>query len=104
MSYRVAERLIGDLFPFAVGRASSTTRRQLIRRASRLASDFGRSDPPNRDVAHSIDLGIDTTFVRSNAADGPRHHEVLIGVGTNDRGQTLKVGTGISASATPPPS
>jgi hypothetical protein len=100
MSYRVAERLIGDLFPFAAGRASSTTRRQLIRRASRLASDFGRSDPPNRDVAHSIDLGIDTTFVRSNAADGPRHHEVLIGVGTNDRGQTLKVGAVISASAT----
>jgi hypothetical protein len=52
-------------------------------------------------VATSIDLGIDTTFVRSNAADGPRHHEVLIGVGSNDRRQTLKVGTVISASATP---
>lgn len=61
MSYRVAERLIGDLFPFAVGRASSTTRRQLLRRASRLAADFGRSGPLNRNAANSIDLGIDTT-------------------------------------------
>ena len=84
MSYRVAERLIGDLFPFAAGRASSTTRRELLRRASRLAADFGRSGPLNRNAANSIDLGIDTTFVRSNTTDGPRHHEVLIGVGTND--------------------
>ena len=101
MSYRVAERLIGDLFPFAVGRASSTTRRQLLRRASRLAADFGRSGPLNRTAANSIDLGIDTTFVRSNTTDGPRHHEVLIGVGTNDSGQALKVGAVISASDTP---
>jgi len=96
MSYRVAERLIDDLFPFAAGHASSTTRRQLLRRASLLASDFGRSAPSNRDAATSIDLGIDTTFVRGNAADGPRHHEVLISVGINNRGQALKVGAAIS--------
>lgn len=46
-------------------------------------------------------IGRDTTFVRSNTTDGPRHHEVLIGVGTNDSGQALKVGAVISASDTP---
>ena len=50
---------------------------------------------------NSIDLGIDTTFVRSNTADGPRHHEVLIGVGTNDRGQSVKIGAVILASENP---
>jgi hypothetical protein len=46
--------------------------------------------------AVSIDLGIDTAFVRSAAAQGPRHHEVLIGVGSNDRGETVKIGAVIA--------
>ena len=101
MSFRMAERLIGDLFPFAVGRARSTTRRQVLRRATLLEVDLGRSDPDDRQTATSIDLGIDTTFVRSNTAEGPRQHEVLIGVGSNDRGQAVKIGAVISPSGKP---
>lgn len=101
MSFGMAERLVGDLFPFAVGRARSTTRRQVLRTATLLEADLGRFDPGYHQTATSIDLGIDTTFVRSNAAEGPRHHEVLIGVGTNDRGQAVKVGAVISALGRP---
>jgi len=101
MSYRMVERLVSDLFPFAVGRARSTTRRQLLRRATHLAADLGGSAPEDRQTATSIDLGIDTTFIRSNSAQGPRHHEVLIGVGSNDRGQVVKAGAVISASDKP---
>ena len=97
MSYRMVERLVSDLFPFAVGRARSTTRCQLLRRATRLEGDLDQCDAPARRAATSIDLGIDTTFIRSNQAEGPRHHEVLIGVGSNDIGQVLKVGAVISA-------
>ncbi len=75
MSYRMVERFVGDLFPFAVGRARSTTRRQVLRRATQLAADLGGSDLEDRQTAISIDLGIDTTFIRSNSAKGPRHHE-----------------------------
>lgn len=39
--------------------------------------------------------------MRSNAAEGPRDHEVLIGVGTNDRDQGVKVGAVISALGRP---
>jgi hypothetical protein len=49
----------------------------------------------------SIELGLDTTFIRSCAADGPRHHEVLIGVGVNDRGQEAKIGGVIAAVEQP---
>ena len=40
MSYRMAGRLVGDLFPFAVGRASNTTRRQVLRRATHFDADL----------------------------------------------------------------
>jgi hypothetical protein len=100
MSYRMAERIVGELFPFAVGRASSTARRQLLRRATGLATDRDCAEP-DRPTATAIDLGIDTTFIRSNAAEGSRHHEVLIGVGTNGRGKTVKLGAVISACDKP---
>ena len=100
MSYRMAERIVGELFPFAVGRASSTARRQLLRRATCLATDRDCAEP-DRPTATAIDLGIDTTFIRSNSAEGPRHHEVLVGVGTNDRGKTVKLGAVISACDKP---
>ena len=100
MSYRMAERLLVDLFPFAVGRSMSTTRRQVLRRATHLTADWACPDP-DRPTATAIDLGIDTTFIRSNSAEGLRHHEILIGVGSNERGQVVKLGAVISASDKP---
>lgn len=92
----LAEHVVGELFSFAVSRASSSARRQLPRRATHLATDWGCPEA-DRQTATAIDLGIDTTFIRSNAAQGPRHHEVLIGVGTNVRDKTVKLGAVISA-------
>lgn len=43
MSFGMAERLVGDLFPFAVGRARSTTRRQVLRTATLLEADWAVS-------------------------------------------------------------
>jgi len=51
--------------------------------------------------AQSIDLGVDTTCVRSCSADGPRHHEVLIGIGVADDGRTQRIGGVISALGAP---
>jgi hypothetical protein len=62
MSYRMVERLVGDLFPFAVGRARSTSRRQLLRMARHSADALGGSDPEDRQAATTIDLGTDTTY------------------------------------------
>ena len=101
MSYRMVERLVGDLFPFAVGRARCSTRRQLLRMARHTADALGGSATEDRQAATTIDLGIDTTFIRSNSAVGPRHHEVLIGVGSNDWGQVVKAGAVIAASDKP---
>ena len=70
MSFRMAERLVGDLFLFAAGGTRSTARRQVLRMATLLEGDLDRSDPDGRQTAASIDLGIDTTFVRSNTAEG----------------------------------
>lgn len=96
MSFRAAERLIGDFFPFAGGHSRSTTQRHVRRRAAKLDAAAGGSavSPP---PAAAIDLGIDTTFVRSAAPEGPRHNEILIGVGTNDRGESVKIGAVIAA-------
>jgi hypothetical protein len=101
MSYRMAERLVGDLFPFAVGRASSTTRRQVLRSATHLDAGSGGCAFGDRQTAASIDLGIDTTFIRSNTAQSPRHHEILIGVGANDQGKVVKASVVLSASDKP---
>jgi hypothetical protein len=101
MSYRMAERLVGDLFPFAVGRASSTTRRQVLRSATHLDAGSGGCAFGDRQTAASIDLGIDTTFIRSNSAQSPRHHEILIGVGANDQGKVVKAGAVLSVSDKP---
>ncbi len=106
MSFRVAERLIADLFPLASGCSTSTTRRRVLHQAVQLNSEAAK---PETDRAASrgssavsaIDMGIDTTFVRSAAAKGPRHHEVLIGVGTNDQGNCVKLGAVISMVGSP---
>lgn len=51
--------------------------------------------------AGSIDLGMDTTFVRSCAPGGPRHHEVLIGVATAGDRRIRRFG-GVIAALDPP--
>ncbi len=81
MSFRMAERLIGDLFPLAAGCARSTIRRNVLRQAADRERGLEVAVPEDGRAATSIDLGIDTTFARSSAAAGARHHEVLIGVG-----------------------
>ena len=106
MSFRAAERFIGDLFPFAVGCSVGTTRRRVLRRAAQIkaeaeAAKADCSAPQGSLAAGAIDLGIDTTFVRSSAATGPRHHEVLIGVGTNEQGSRVKIGAVISMTDRP---
>jgi hypothetical protein len=92
MSFRAAERFVSDLFPLAVGRSASSTRRKLLRQAAQFEVDMDRAASNGSTDAAAISLGIDTTFVRSAGAEGPRHHEILIGVGSNERGRTIKVG------------
>jgi hypothetical protein len=101
MSFRTAKAIIGDLFPFAEGCSVNTTRRRVLGRAAQIESESDASVPNKGRSSGSIDLGIDTTFVRSAAATGPRHHEVLIGVGTNDQGSCVKIGAVISRTGSP---
>ncbi len=101
MSYRTAAKLIAELFPLAAGRHPSTVQQHVLRQADRLAQTLAQPRPEVPDAAASIDLGLDTTFIRSCAADGPRHHEVLIGVGINDRGQEATIGGVIAAVEQP---
>ncbi len=101
MSYRTAAKLIAELFPLAAGRHPSTVQQHVLRQADRLARTLAQPRPEVPEAAASIDLGLDTTFIRSCAADGPRHHEVLIGVGINDRGQEATIGGVIAAVEQP---
>jgi hypothetical protein len=101
MSYRAAAKLIAELFPLAAGRHPSTVQQHVLRQADRLARTSAQPRPEVPDAATSIDLGLDTTFIRSCAADGPRHHEVLIGVGSNDRGQEARIGGVLAAVEQP---
>jgi hypothetical protein len=101
MSYRAVTGLIAELFPLASGRHASTVQQHVLREADRLARRSIRLGAEDPNVAASIDLGLDTTFIRSCATDGPRHHEVLIGVGVNDRGQTARIGGVLPAVAQP---
>ena len=101
MSYRAAAKLIAELFPLASGRHASTVQQHVLREADRLARTPARSGAQDPDAAATIDLGLDTTFIRSCATDGPRHHEVLIGIGVNDRGQEAKIGGVIAAVEQP---
>ena len=97
MSYRAVADLIAELFPLATGRHASTVQQHVLRQADRLARRPATPGANAPDAAAAIDLGLDTTFIRSCAADGPRHHEVLIGLGANDRGQAVKIGGVIAA-------
>ncbi|MEJ2410928.1 MAG: hypothetical protein P8Y48_16910 [Novosphingobium sp.] len=101
MSFRMAEGLIGDLFPCATGQARSTARRHVLRQAAQIESVATRTGQTSPQPCAAINLGIDTTFVRSAAADGARHHEVLIGVGSNDRAETVKLGAVIAVTDKP---
>ena len=101
MSFRTAKEIIGDLFPFAEGCSANTTRRRVLRRAAQIESKSDALVSNGERSSGSIDLGIDTTFVRSAAATGPRHHEVLIGVGTNEQGSCVKIGAVISMAGSP---
>ena len=85
----------------AAGRHASTVQQHVLHQASHLArrpATPGVEDPV---AAAAIDLGLDTTFVRSCAANGPRHHEVLIGLGVNDRGREARNGGVIAAVERP---
>ena len=101
MSFRTAKEIIGDLFPFAEGCSANSTRRRVLRRAAQIESKSDALVPNGECSSGSIDLGIDTTFVRSAAATGPRHHEVWIGVGTNEQGRCVKIGAVISMEDSP---
>src|SRR3546814_16840697 len=100
MSFRAAARLIRELFPLASGGCADTVRRRIFAEADRIAArppaEAG-AEPP----ADSIYLGVDTTFVRSCVADGPRHHEVLIGIGVADNGRSQRIGGVIAALEMP---
>lgn len=101
MSYRAVAHLLAELFPLASGRHASTVQQHVLRQAHRLARASAGSSAKDPDAAAAIDLGLDTTFIRSCAADGPRHHEVLIGVGVNDRGHEAKIGGVLAAVGQP---
>ncbi|MFN9148529.1 MAG: hypothetical protein ACK5VS_11160 [Hyphomonadaceae bacterium] len=45
----------------------------------------------NCQSARSIDLGIDTNLVRNCGKTGLRHHEIIIGVVTNDQSDWYKI-------------
>jgi hypothetical protein len=101
MSFRKARAIIRDLFPFAEGFSANTTRRRVLNRAGQIASEAHKLVSNGDRSSGAIDLGIDTTFVRSADVTGPRHHEALIGVGTNERGSCLKIGAVISMTGSP---
>lgn len=101
MSFRKARAIIRDLFPFAEGFSANTTRTRVLRRAGQIASEAHKLVSNGDRCSGAINLGIDTTFVRSAAVTGPRHHEALIGVGTNERGSCLKIGAVISMTGSP---
>ncbi|MEQ9691626.1 MAG: hypothetical protein RLO48_18035, partial [Bauldia litoralis] len=90
MSFRAAAGLIRELFPLASGGCPETVRQSVLGVASDIAVQ--PTAPEAMAPAGSIDLGMDTTFVRSCATDGPRHHEVLIGVATADDGRIRRFG------------
>lgn len=101
MSFRTAAGLVEELFPLASGGSTSTVRRRVLAGAARLEAEgiSDRVEPAT--AARSIELSMDTTFVRSCVPDGPRHHEVLIGVATADDGRIRRFG-GIIAALDPP--
>ena len=74
MSFRTAAGLVEELFPLASGGSTSTVRRRVFAGAARIEAEglSDRVEPAT--AARSIDLGMDTTFVRSCVPDGPRHH------------------------------
>jgi hypothetical protein len=95
MSFRSGETMIRDFFPLAVGASERTLRRRVLRRGRLLTRKqvySGKSEG-----ARAIDLGIDTTFVRSSSVRGPRHHEILVGVASNSDGDCVKLGVAIGA-------
>ncbi|MEQ9153289.1 MAG: hypothetical protein RLO06_17565, partial [Parvibaculum sp.] len=102
MSFRTADGLIGELFPLASGGSTNTVRRRVFAGAARIEAEGSSDRVEAATAARSIDLGMDTTFVRSCAPDGPRHHEVLIGVATADDGRIRRFG-GVIAALDPPP-
>jgi hypothetical protein len=101
MSFRAAAGLIAELFPLASGGCADTVRRRIFDEADRIAVWHRPRDTAAVAPAQAIVLGVDTTFVRSGSADGPRHHEVLIGIGMADDGRTHRIGGVISALAAP---
>ena len=101
MSFRTAAGLVEELFPLASGGSTSTVRRRVLAEAARVDAQrsTGRAEPAA--AARSIDVGVDTTYVRSCAVDGPRHHEVLIGIAMADDGRSRRLG-GVIATLDPP--
>ena len=100
MSFRAAAGLVEELFPQASGGCADTVRRRIFDEAERISArplGKARTETP----ARSIDLGVDTTFVRSCATRGPRHHEVLIGIGVADNGRSHRIGGTIAALEMP---
>ena len=97
MSYRAVTKLIAELFPLAAGRHASTVQQHVLRQADRFTMSPPSSGAEEPDAAASIDLGLDTTFIRSCTTNGLRHQEVLIGVGANDRGRAARIGSVIAA-------
>ena len=72
MSFWAAAALIRELFPLASGGCADTVRQNVLDVATNIAVQ--RAAPEAMAPAGSIDLGMDTTFVRSCVPDGPRHH------------------------------
>ena len=98
MSFRDAATLLAELFPDARGSSFASIRRRVGGEAARLQATPKDAGAP---AATSIDIGVDTTFVRSCEQGGPRHHEVLIGVATADKRRTLCIGGVIAAVQQP---
>ena len=101
MSFRAAAGLIRELFPLASGGCPETVRQSVLDVASDIAVQHQPAAPEAMAPAGTIDLGMDTTFVRNCAPDGPRHHEVLIGVAMADDRRIRRFG-GVIAALDPP--
>jgi hypothetical protein len=88
MSYRYAAHFLAELFPLA-GKAHP----EQIRRATLAVAAITHSAPDVVESSQQIDLGLDTTFLRSNALTKGHRHEVLIGHGQNGSGKRQIIGT-----------
>ncbi len=77
MSYRAAERLLGELLPIEGGRHHTTFRNRILIEGA--VTDRASDVRTPETAAKKLNLGLDCTYIRSNDPTEGRLHEVFFG-------------------------